>query len=160
MPSYQQPKKGHIRPEIHQLDYLVPAANAVDTSESLDDTHRVPMNIVVDQIIAVLQILPFGDAVGGDQNIDLLCTAWHQYVPPLGDGREAGQHIVQGSFQSLDGGASVNTSGSAFSDTAEYLYDQVARYVKEKYGLDTAVRTGSIDGRTTIKGLTPHGISG
>ena len=42
---------------------------------------------------------------------------------------------------------------SAFSDTAEYLYDQVAGYVKEKYGLDTAVITGSIDGRTTIKGV-------
>ena len=42
---------------------------------------------------------------------------------------------------------------SAFSDTAEYLYDQIAGYVKEKYGLDTAVITGSIDGRTTIKGL-------
>ena len=42
---------------------------------------------------------------------------------------------------------------SAFSDTAEYLYDQVAGYIKEKYGLDTAVITGSIDGRTTIKGL-------
>ncbi len=42
---------------------------------------------------------------------------------------------------------------SAFSDTAEYLYDQVAGYVKEKYGLDTAVITGSIDGKTTIKGL-------
>lgn len=42
---------------------------------------------------------------------------------------------------------------SAFSDTAEYLYDQVAGYVKEQYGLDTAVITGSIDGKTTIKGL-------
>lgn len=42
---------------------------------------------------------------------------------------------------------------SAFSDTAEYLYDQVSIYMKEKYGLDTAVITGSIDGRTTIKGL-------
>lgn len=42
---------------------------------------------------------------------------------------------------------------SAFSDTAEYLYDQVSVYMKEKYGLDTAVITGSIDGRTTIKGL-------
>lgn len=42
---------------------------------------------------------------------------------------------------------------SAFSDTAEYLYDQVAAYVKRKYALDTAVVTGSIDGRTTIKGL-------
>lgn len=42
---------------------------------------------------------------------------------------------------------------SAFSDTAEYLYDHVSVYMKEKYGLDTAVITGSIDGRTTIKGL-------
>ena len=42
---------------------------------------------------------------------------------------------------------------SAFSDTAEYLYDQVSKYMKSKYGLDTAVITGTIDGRTTVKGL-------
>ena len=42
---------------------------------------------------------------------------------------------------------------SAFSDTAEYLYDHVSRYIKDKYGLDTAVITGTIDGRTTIKGF-------
>ena len=42
---------------------------------------------------------------------------------------------------------------SAFSDTAEYLYDHVSKHVKSKYGLDTAVITGSIDGRTTIKGF-------
>lgn len=42
---------------------------------------------------------------------------------------------------------------SAFSDTAEYLYSQVAGYVKKKYGLDTAVITGAIDGKTTVNGL-------
>lgn len=42
---------------------------------------------------------------------------------------------------------------SAFSDTAEYLYDQVASFMKQKYNIDTAVITGAIDGRTTIKGL-------
>ena len=42
---------------------------------------------------------------------------------------------------------------SAFSDTAEYLYDNVSTYIKKKYGLDTAVITGSIDGKTTIKGF-------
>lgn len=42
---------------------------------------------------------------------------------------------------------------SAFSDTAEYLYEHVSKYIKGKYGLDTAVITGSIDGRTTIKGF-------
>ncbi|MBS5597143.1 helicase-related protein [Peptostreptococcus sp.] len=42
---------------------------------------------------------------------------------------------------------------SAFSDTAEYLYDNISAYIKKKYGLDTAVITGSIDGKTTIKGF-------
>ena len=40
---------------------------------------------------------------------------------------------------------------SAFSDTAEYLYEHVSTYIKEKYGLNTAVITGSINGKTTIK---------
>lgn len=42
---------------------------------------------------------------------------------------------------------------TAFSDTAMYLYDHISKYMKERYDLDTAVITGSIDGRTTIKGL-------
>ncbi|MGI6578795.1 MAG: helicase-related protein [Saccharofermentanales bacterium] len=42
---------------------------------------------------------------------------------------------------------------SAFSDTAEYLYDNVSKFVKEKYVLNTAMVTGSVEGRSTIKGL-------
>lgn len=42
---------------------------------------------------------------------------------------------------------------SAFSDTAEYLYNNVSTYIKKKYGLETAVITGSVDGKTTIKGF-------
>lgn len=39
---------------------------------------------------------------------------------------------------------------TAFSDTAEYLYDNVSTYVKAHYGLNTALVTGSVDGRTTV----------
>lgn len=42
---------------------------------------------------------------------------------------------------------------SAFSDTAEYLYKHVSKHIKNKYGLNTAVITGSIDGKTTIAGF-------
>lgn len=42
---------------------------------------------------------------------------------------------------------------TAFSDTAEYLYEHVSTYVQQKYGLNTAVITGSNDGETTIKGF-------
>ena len=42
---------------------------------------------------------------------------------------------------------------SAFSETAEYLYDHVSSYMKQRYGLDTAVITGAIDAKTTVRGL-------
>ena len=44
---------------------------------------------------------------------------------------------------------------TAFSDTADYLYEQVSAHMKNRYGLDTAVITGTIDGKTTVKGLKP-----
>ena len=46
---------------------------------------------------------------------------------------------------------------SAFADTAEYLYEHVSKYVKNKYGLNTAIVTGAIEGRSTIRG--PKGTS-
>ena len=76
----------HIRPEIHQLNHLVPAADTVDTPKTLDNTHRIPVNVVIDQIVAILQILTFGNAVSGDKNINLFCTARHQHIPPLRNG--------------------------------------------------------------------------
>lgn len=42
---------------------------------------------------------------------------------------------------------------SAFSDTANYLYENVSTFVKKKYNIDTAIITGSTDGKSTIKGL-------
>ena len=42
---------------------------------------------------------------------------------------------------------------SAFSDTADYLYENVSTFVKNKYGLNTAIITGSVDGKSTISGL-------
>lgn len=41
---------------------------------------------------------------------------------------------------------------TAFADTAEYLYDHVSRYVKARYGLNSAMVSGNVDGRTTC----PH----
>ncbi|MBQ3692212.1 MAG: DEAD/DEAH box helicase, partial [Clostridia bacterium] len=42
---------------------------------------------------------------------------------------------------------------TAFADTAEYLFDNVSTYIKENFGLDTAMVTGSIEGRTTVPNL-------
>jgi len=42
---------------------------------------------------------------------------------------------------------------SAFADTVEYLYENLNKMVKSEFGLDTAMITGSVDGRTTVPGL-------
>lgn len=42
---------------------------------------------------------------------------------------------------------------TAFADTAEYIYDNVSTYVKEQYGLNTAMVSGSVEGRTTCPKL-------
>ena len=42
---------------------------------------------------------------------------------------------------------------TAFADTAEYLYQNVSKYVKSSFGLNTAMISGSVDGRTTVPRL-------
>ena len=42
---------------------------------------------------------------------------------------------------------------TAFADTAEYLFDNVSKFVKENFGLNTAMVSGSVEGRTTVPNL-------
>lgn len=42
---------------------------------------------------------------------------------------------------------------TAFADTAEYLYTHVSKYVKDRFGLDTAMVSGSVEGKTTCPKL-------
>lgn len=42
---------------------------------------------------------------------------------------------------------------TAFSDTADYLYANVSKFAKEKFGLETAEITGTVDCKTTIPKL-------
>lgn len=42
---------------------------------------------------------------------------------------------------------------SAFSDTAEYLYREVSAFAKQHFGLNSAMITGNVEGRSTISGL-------
>lgn len=42
---------------------------------------------------------------------------------------------------------------TAFADTAQYLFDNVSKYVKDNFGLNTAMVSGSVEGRTTVPKL-------
>ena len=42
---------------------------------------------------------------------------------------------------------------TAFADTAGYLYDNVSKFVMDNFGLNTAMVSGSVEGRTTVPQL-------
>lgn len=42
---------------------------------------------------------------------------------------------------------------TAFTDTAQYLYDHVGKFVKDKFDMNTAMVTGSVEGKTTCPKL-------
>ena len=49
--------------------------------KTLDDADGIPVDIVVENGIAVLQVLPLRDAVGGDQKIDIAATCFLSLRP-------------------------------------------------------------------------------
>ena len=42
---------------------------------------------------------------------------------------------------------------TAFADTADYLYENVSKFVKKNFSLDTAMVSGTVDGKTTAKNI-------
>ena len=85
----------HIRPVVNQLDDIVSAAYTVHTAEALDDAHWIPMDIIVDEEITILQVLALGNAVGGNEHINLLGGIREESSPVFRYGREIGQHIIE-----------------------------------------------------------------
>jgi hypothetical protein len=93
-------------PEVDELDGVTGTANAVNASEALDDPDRVPVDVVVDEVIAVLEVLAFGDAIRGDEEVDFtLLRQGGDFVAPLGARGEIGEDVVEGG--SAKGGAVV-----------------------------------------------------
>src|SRR5690606_17624162 len=47
----------NVGPVVNQLDAAVGRADSIHAAKALDDAHRVPVDVVVDQVIAILQVL-------------------------------------------------------------------------------------------------------
>ena len=73
-----------VRPEVDELDDVVLGTDAVHAAKALDDAHRVPMDVVVHEVVAVLEVLALGDAVRGNEDVDVLTAqAWIDLVAVL-----------------------------------------------------------------------------
>ena len=84
------------------------------------------MDIVVDAVIAVLQVLPFGDTVRCNQHVDLRGTARHEHVHAFRYGREACQHGVHIRTETGNGGFPIHAAGYHCSMQAVFMQDECA----------------------------------
>ena len=81
------------RPVIHHLHPGVATFDAVNAPEPLHNAHRIPVDVVVDDGVAVLQVLPLGNAVRGNQQVNIGVAGG---VPALtGYRRKVGQDGVE-----------------------------------------------------------------
>ena len=49
---------------------MIETADTVDATKALDDPNRVPVDVVVDQIIAILKVLALGNTIRRDHDVD------------------------------------------------------------------------------------------
>ena len=127
--------------------------NDFDAEDENTDFTRIGKKIKID--IADMDYVSWRSELAKDaENLELLLLMMND-ITPEHDSK------LQTLFQLLDDKIAhpINPGNrkviifSAFADTANYLYDQVSARMKSRHGLDTAVITGSADGKTTIRGL-------
>ncbi len=56
---------------IDGLDGRIPGADGIDTAKALNEAYRIPVHVVVDEVIAILKVLAFRDAIRSDEQVDL-----------------------------------------------------------------------------------------
>ena len=86
--------KAHVGPKVHQLDFCILAADTIYTAKALDNAHRVPVDIVIDQVIAILQVLAFANAVRRNQQVDIARDNVPEQMTFLGLRRKIRQHRI------------------------------------------------------------------
>ena len=86
------------------------------------------------------------------ETLDLL-LAMLQDITPEHDGklRQLKADLQEKFTHPINGSNKKVLIFTAFSDTAIYLYDNLAPALKERFGLDTALVTGNVEARTTLK---------
>ena len=84
------------RPEIHQLDGFIHTTDTVNATETLNDADGIPVDVVIDQIIAILKVLPLTNAVGGDEEVNFtLLGHGGNLVSVLGTRGKVGKDLVE-----------------------------------------------------------------
>ena len=124
-----------------------------DDDQNNDDLFSFGRKVKID--LADMDYISWRDALENDRDILELLTLMVGDITPEHDSKlqELLSVIDKKIKYPINEGNRKVIIFTAFADTAEYLYTHVSKYVKERFGLDTAMVSGSVEGKTTCPKL-------
>lgn len=124
-----------------------------DDDQNNDDLFSFGRKVKID--LADMDYISWRDALENDRDILELLTLMVGDITPEHDSKlqELLSVIDKKITYPINEGNRKVIIFTAFADTAEYLYTHVSKYVKERFGLDTAMVSGSVEGKTTCPKL-------
>ncbi len=124
-----------------------------DEDQNIDDLFSFGRKIKID--LADMDYISWRDSLAKDAEVLELLTVMVADITPEHDSKlqELYKIIDKKISNPINEGNKKIIIFTAFADTAGYLYDNVSEYVKSNYGLNTAMVSGSVDGRTTCPKL-------
>lgn len=124
-----------------------------DDDQNNDDLFSFGRKVKID--LADMDYISWRDALEKDRDILELLTLMVGDITPEHDSKlqELLSVIDKKITHPINEGNRKVIIFTAFADTAEYLYTHVSKYVKDRFGLDTAMVSGSVEGKTTCPKL-------
>lgn len=124
-----------------------------DDDQNTDDLFSFGRKVKID--LADMDYISWRDSLEKDRDILELLTLMVGDITPEHDSKlqELLSVIDKKITHPINEGNRKIIIFTAFADTAEYLYTHVSKYVKERFGLDTAMVSGSVEGKTTCPKL-------
>lgn len=124
-----------------------------DDDQNTDDLFSFGRKVKID--LADMDYISWRDALEKDRDILELLTLMVGDITPEHDSKlqELLSVIDKKITHPINEGNRKVIIFTAFADTTEYLYTHVSKYVKNRFGLDTAMVSGSVEGKTTCPKL-------
>lgn len=124
-----------------------------DEDQNTDDLFSLGKKVKID--LADMDYVSWRESLAKDAEVLELLTLMVGDITPEHDSKlqELYRVIDDKITHAINEGNKKIIIFTAFADTAGYLYDNVSKYVKSKYGLNSAMVSGSVDGRTTCPKL-------
>ena len=138
----------------HQLELTdISEINEFDGEDQNDDLFSFGKKVKID--LADMDYQSWRQSLAKDKEVLELLTMMVADITPEHDSKlqELFVDLANKVQNPINEGNKKVIIFTAFADTAQYLYENVSVYMKKNFGLDTAMITGSVEGKSTVAGL-------